>query len=95
MGKALQFADDQTLVIVLSDHGFGSFRRGVNLNTLLLDLGLLALRDGARPGQGCRDLLLDVDWSRTSAMRWAWAGFTSTWRDASHRARSRPVRPTR
>ena len=57
----------QTLVIVLSDHGFGSFRRGVNLNTLLLDLGLLALRDGARPGQECRDLLLDVDWSRTSA----------------------------
>src|SRR5208282_4204471 len=33
VGKALQFADDQTLVIVLSDHGFGSFRRGVNLNT--------------------------------------------------------------
>ena len=52
VGKALQFADDQTLVIVLSDHGFGSFRRGVNLNTLLLDHGLLALRDGAqtRPG---------------------------------------------
>jgi predicted AlkP superfamily phosphohydrolase/phosphomutase len=67
VGKALQFVDDETLVIVLSDHGFGSFRRGVNLNTLLFDLGLLALREGARPGQGCRDLLLDVDWSRTSA----------------------------
>ena len=67
MGKALQFADDQTLVIVLSDHGFGSFQRGVNLNTLLLDDGLLALRDGARPGHDCRDFLLDVDWSRTSA----------------------------
>ncbi len=67
VGKAVQFADRETLVIVLSDHGFGSFQRGVNLNTLLFDEGLLALRDGARPGHACRDFLLDVDWSRTSA----------------------------
>ena len=44
----------ETLVIVLSDHGFGSFRRGVNLNTLLHDEGLLALRDGVKPGRGGR-----------------------------------------
>ena len=67
VGKALQYADRETLMIVLSDHGFGSFQRGVNLNTLLFDEGLLALRDGASPGQACRDFLLDVDWSRTSA----------------------------
>ena len=67
VGKALQFADQQTLVIVLSDHGFGSFQRGVNLNTLLADEGWLALREGKRPGHDCRDFLLDVDWSRTSA----------------------------
>jgi predicted AlkP superfamily phosphohydrolase/phosphomutase len=67
VGKALQFADAETLVIVLSDHGFGSFRRGVNLNTLLFDAGLLALKDGARPGPHGRDFLLDVDWTRTSA----------------------------
>ncbi len=67
VGKALEFADDETLVIVLSDHGFGGFRRGVNLNTLLFDLGLLAMRDGSRPGPDCRDLLRDVDWSRTRA----------------------------
>ncbi len=67
VGKALEFADDETLVIVLSDHGFGSFQRGVNVNTLLFDLGLLALRDGARPGPECRDLLRDVDWSKTKA----------------------------
>lgn len=67
VGKAVQYADSETLVIVLSDHGFGSFQRGVNLNTLLFDEGLLALREGARPGQACRDFLLDVDWARTSA----------------------------
>ena len=51
----------------LSDHGFGSFQRGVNLNTLLLDEGLLALKTVPRPGHGCRDFLLDVDWSKTGA----------------------------
>jgi predicted AlkP superfamily phosphohydrolase/phosphomutase len=67
VGKALQFADEETLFIVLSDHGFGSFQRGVNLNTLLFDDGLLALKGGKKPGDDCRDFLLDVDWSRTSA----------------------------
>jgi predicted AlkP superfamily phosphohydrolase/phosphomutase len=67
VGRALEFADDATLVIALSDHGFNSFRRGVHLNTWLLDRGLLALREGVRPGEDCRDLLLDIDWDRTKA----------------------------
>jgi predicted AlkP superfamily phosphohydrolase/phosphomutase len=67
VGKALEFADDETLVVALSDHGFGSFRRGVNLNTVLYELGLLALRDGARPGDEAGDMLRGVDWSRTRA----------------------------
>ena len=36
VGEALEYADDRTLVIALSDHGFNSFRRGVDLNTCLL-----------------------------------------------------------
>ena len=67
VGKALGFVDEDTLLIVLSDHGFGSFQRGVNLNTLLHDWGLLGLGEGVRPGPGCRDFLRDVDWPRTSA----------------------------
>ena len=54
VGKALEYADDQTLVIALSDHGFNSFRRGVHLNTWLHDHGFLALKDGVRPGRGGR-----------------------------------------
>ena len=46
VGKVLDQADDATLVVVLSDHGFNSFRRGVHLNTWLHDQGLLAWRDG-------------------------------------------------
>lgn len=67
VGRVLEAADDETLVIVLSDHGFGTFRRGVHLNTWLYNQGLLALRDGHRPGADGGDLFRHVDWSRTKA----------------------------
>ncbi len=67
VGGALEYADDQTLVIAMSDHGFNSFRRGVHLNSWLLDQGLLALQPGIRPGEEAGDLLRQVDWSRTRA----------------------------
>ncbi len=67
VGEALAAADDRTLVIAMSDHGFGGFRRCVDLNKWLHDEGLLALRDGLRPGDGAGDLLRGVDWSKTKA----------------------------
>ncbi len=67
VGHALEAADDQTLVIALSDHGFGPFRRGVHLNSWLLENGLLALKPGVTPGESAGDLLRGVDWSRTRA----------------------------
>jgi len=67
VGKALAHADDRTLVIVLSDHGFNSFQRGVHLNTWLHDRGLLALTSGLRPGADAGDFLRAVDWGRTKA----------------------------
>jgi predicted AlkP superfamily phosphohydrolase/phosphomutase len=67
VGRALQYADDQTLFIVLSDHGMNSFQRGVHLNTWLHDHGLLVLRNGVRPGEAAGDFFHSVDWSRTSA----------------------------
>src|SRR5688500_14876204 len=50
VGRALDRADERTLVIVLSDHGFNSFQRGMHLNTWLHDNGFLALKGGAKPG---------------------------------------------
>src|SRR5205085_3443116 len=67
VGKAAAHADDRTLFIVLSDHGFNSFQRGVNLNTWLHSQGLLTLTGTARPGPDIPDLLRMVDWSRTKA----------------------------
>jgi predicted AlkP superfamily phosphohydrolase/phosphomutase len=67
VGRVLEATDEQTLLIVLSDHGFNSFRRGVHLNAWLHDQGFLALHDGVRPGEAAGDLLQHVDWQRTKA----------------------------
>jgi predicted AlkP superfamily phosphohydrolase/phosphomutase len=52
---------------VLSDHGFGSFRRAFDTNTWLWQNGLLALKDGRRPGEDLGDGFPSVDWSKTYA----------------------------
>lgn len=54
----------EDVLIVLSDHGFSSFRRGLNLNTWLMREGYLTLKDGKTTGA---DYLQDVDWSKTKA----------------------------
>ncbi len=53
-----------TLLIVMSDHGFQPFRRKVHLNGWLRDNGWLALKDGKTEGALAHD---DVDWARTRA----------------------------
>jgi predicted AlkP superfamily phosphohydrolase/phosphomutase len=50
--------------MVLSDHGFNAFRRGINLNRWLLDRGYLALKPDR---DGRAEWLEDIDWSRTRA----------------------------
>lgn len=64
LGRVLRHVDEQTVLFVLSDHGFASFRRGVNLNAWLLQEGHLALKEGA---SGDGEYLRDVDWGRTRA----------------------------
>lgn len=67
VGEALEYADDETLVIAMSDHGFNSFRRGVHLNAWLHQQGLLALKGGVEPGEAAGELLRQVDWTKTKA----------------------------
>jgi predicted AlkP superfamily phosphohydrolase/phosphomutase len=64
IGKVLPKLRKDDLLLVVSDHGFSSFRRGVNLNAWLLAKGFLALKPG---GDGSAEWLRDVDWSRTKA----------------------------
>lgn len=67
VGVARDLAGEDSLLIVLSDHGFGGFRRCVDLNAWLHEQGLLALRPGERPGGEGEDLLRSVDWEKTRA----------------------------
>lgn len=67
VGKALEYADDETLFVALSDHGMNSFQRGVHLNTWLHHNGLLTLKNGNIPGSDAGDFFRNVDWSRTKA----------------------------
>jgi predicted AlkP superfamily phosphohydrolase/phosphomutase len=63
VGRALAQLDEQDVLLVLSDHGFCSFRRGVDLNAWLRDAGYLFLQQGTTGDPW----LADVDWSRTRA----------------------------
>jgi predicted AlkP superfamily phosphohydrolase/phosphomutase len=67
IGKALPLADEHTLFIALSDHGMGSFQRGLHLNTWLHDNNFMAFKGGIEPGPEAGDFLKAVDWSRTKA----------------------------
>jgi len=64
VGRVSASLRDGDTLIVLSDHGFTSFRRGVNLNAWLNANGYLALKPEAT---GEAEWLRDVDWSRTRA----------------------------
>lgn len=65
LGRVMATLQEGDTLIVLSDHGFNTFRRAVHLNSWLRDNGYLELEDaGAISGQ---PLLKSVDWSRTRA----------------------------
>ena len=59
-----QLNEKRTVLVLMSDHGFKQFQRGVNLNAWLRDEGYLVLKDGKRTGG---DWFEGVDWSRTKA----------------------------
>jgi predicted AlkP superfamily phosphohydrolase/phosphomutase len=73
VGDVLARLEPGTAVMIVSDHGFHSFRWSVNLNTWLVEKGYMALQ-GQAPGEKKLDDLFgggtfweNVDWSRTRA----------------------------
>ena len=64
VGSVMEKLRKDDLLLVISDHGFASFRRGVNLNAWLLANGYLTLKPGT---DGSTEWLRDVDWSATKA----------------------------
>jgi len=63
VGKVLEQADDKTTVIVMSDHGFASFRRAVHLNTWLKNEGYISLKDESKQSEW--EYFSNVDWARS------------------------------
>lgn len=64
IGRVLDKLDDKSSLMVMSDHGFKSFRRGMNLNSWLYRNGYLNLKPG-KTSSG--EWFKDVDWSTTKA----------------------------
>lgn len=64
VGRVRARMRDGDVLMVISDHGFSSFRRGVNLNQWLLREGYLTLKPGT---DGSTEWLRDVDWTATRA----------------------------
>lgn len=64
IGRVIEQIDQDSLLLVISDHGFKSFARCVNLNAWLHQNGYLALKEGKTESG---DWFEDVDWSHTRA----------------------------
>lgn len=62
--------DDKTVLMVISDHGFNAFRRGIDLNRWLIEHGYMVLKPGAEH----ESYLRAVDWSATRAYALGLAG---------------------
>ena len=74
LGEIRERVGEDTDIIVMSDHGFASYRRKFSLNTWLLEEGYLVLKEG-KERELPRDhadwspatIMTHVDWSRTKA----------------------------
>lgn len=65
LAEVLASMDQDTTVMVVSDHGFAPFRRAVHLNHWLIEKGYMALEDPSRGEAG--EFFDNVDWYRTRA----------------------------
>ena len=64
IGRVMEGLDDRSLLMVISDHGFKSFARCVNVNAWLYQNGYLVLKPGKTESG---DWFEDVDWANTRA----------------------------
>ncbi len=65
IGYTLDQMDEESTLVVMSDHGFASLRRQFSINTWLKEAGYLTVRN---PGMtNDPGLFVNIDWSRTRA----------------------------
>ncbi|MCM8784417.1 MAG: alkaline phosphatase family protein [Candidatus Omnitrophica bacterium] len=71
LGEVMEMMGEETNLIIFSDHGFGPFRKTVNLNRWLLEEGYLVLKEGFSEG---KEFFENVDWTRTRAYALGFGG---------------------
>jgi len=72
LGDAMKHIGPQDTIIVLSDHGFDTFRRAVHINSWLRDNDYLVLKDPT--AMRGAPLFANVDWSKTKAYALGFGG---------------------
>ena len=65
VGKVMPALDDDTLLMICSDHGFAPFGKQFHLNSWLRQQGYLTVKDSARSKPSTS--ISDIDWSKTIA----------------------------
>ncbi len=88
VGRVMDRLDDRSILIVMSDHGFRPFRRGVNLNVWFHEHGYLALKEGTESAEW----FANVDWEKTKAYA---VGMGGVYINCKHREAKGAVRPGR
>jgi len=88
LGKALARLDDKTALLVVSDHGFNTYRWSMNINSWLVENGyqVLTTPDGKDGGA----FFADIDWGKTRAYS---IGFNSIYINLKGRERDGIVSP--
>jgi len=64
VGKVAEKLGKKDVLIVMSDHGIKSFRRGINMNFWLYRNGYLGLKEGKQQSE---EWFKDVNWEKTKA----------------------------
>jgi len=64
VGKVAEKLGKKDVLIIMSDHGIKSFRRGINMNSWLYRNGYLELKEGKQQSE---EWFKDVDWEKTKA----------------------------
>lgn len=91
LGWVMKNIDKDTTLVVLSDHGFGPFKRAVHLNSWLRDNGFLYLRDAKKEN---KEFFENVDWTRTKAYALGFGGIYINQRGREDRGAVSPGRET-
>jgi predicted AlkP superfamily phosphohydrolase/phosphomutase len=91
LGKLLKEVDDNTALMVFSDHGFTTFRRSVHLNSWLAQNGFMKLtKTITKEDKDGGALFQFVDWKNTKAYS---LGFGSIYLNVKGRERHGVVQP--